>query len=147
MAAQLFFFENSSLASPSAWPVHQAFWPSSAHYTFSSSPGPKTLHGPSWPASLRSPLRPTQGSSPTSVAQATFGLAGATAPLAAVGHPPVRVRSRSDAPPSCILFPYTNSMPCRLPSPYYSLKSAELSSTEPPLVTPQPPPLPSSPAL
>jgi hypothetical protein len=54
------------------------------------------------------------------------------APLAAVSHPPVRMRSRNDAPTGHLLFPYTNSTPRRLPSPYYSLKPAELSSTEPP---------------
>jgi hypothetical protein len=147
MAAQLLFFKNSSLASPSARPVDPAFWPSSAHYTFPSSPSPKDLHRPSWPAGLRRPFRPTWGSSPTSVTRAAFGLAGTAASLAAVGRPPVPVRSQSDVPPGRILFPHTNSMPRRLPSPYYCSKSAELSSTKPPLVTPRPPPLPSSPAL
>jgi hypothetical protein len=47
MAAQLLFFENSSLASPSARPTNPAFWPSSAHYTFPYSPGPKIMHRPS----------------------------------------------------------------------------------------------------
>jgi hypothetical protein len=147
MAAQLLFFENSSLASPSARPVHLTFWPSSAHYSFPSSPGPKPLHRPSWPAGLRSPLWPTQSSSPTSVTRAAFGLADAAVPLATVGRPPVHVRSRSDAPPGRILFPHTNSTPCRLPSPYYSLKPVELSSTEAPPITPRLPPLPSSSAL
>jgi hypothetical protein len=54
------------------------------------------------------------------------------APPAAVSHPPVHVRSRNDASPSRLLFPLTNSTPRRLPSPYYSLKRAELCSTEPP---------------
>jgi hypothetical protein len=54
------------------------------------------------------------------------------APPAAVSHPPVRVRSQNDAPPDRLLSPHTNSMPRRLPSPYYSLKRVELSSTEPP---------------
>jgi hypothetical protein len=147
MAAQLLFFENSSLASPSVRPTNSAFWPNLAHYTFPYSPGPKIVHWPSWPAGLRSPLRPTRRSSPTSVTRAAFGLAGVAAPLAAVSCPPVRVRSRSDAPPGRILFPHSNSMPCRLPSPYYSLKPMELSSVEPPPVTPRPPLLPSSPAL
>jgi hypothetical protein len=114
MAAQLLFFENSSLAIPSVRPVHPAFWPSSAHYTFPSSPGLKTLHEPSWPVGLRSPLRPTQGSSPTSDARAAFGLAGAAAPLATISRPQVCVRSRSDAPPGHILFPHTNSTPLPL---------------------------------
>jgi hypothetical protein len=77
-------------------------------------------------------IRPTWESSPTSVARAAFGLAGAAAPLAVIGRPPVRVRSQSDALPGRLLFPHTNSMPRRLPSPYYSSKPAELSSTEPP---------------
>jgi hypothetical protein len=63
------------------------------------------------PAGQRSPLRPTRGSSPTSVARAAIVLAGTAAPLAAVSHPPVSVRSRSDAPPGRILFPRTNSTP------------------------------------
>jgi hypothetical protein len=78
------------------------------------------------------PLRPTRESSPTSISQAAFGLAGAAASLAVVSRPPERVRSRNDAPPGHLLFPHTNSMPRRLPSPYYSSKPAELSSTEPP---------------
>jgi hypothetical protein len=59
-------------------------------------------------------------------------LAGVAAPLATVSHPLVRVRSRNDAPPDRLLFPHTSSTPCRLPSPYYSSKLVELSSTEPP---------------
>jgi hypothetical protein len=63
--------------------------------------------------------------------RAAFVLAGAAAPLAVVSCPPVRVRSRNNAPPGRLLFPHTNSMPRRLPSPYYSSKPMELSSTEP----------------
>jgi hypothetical protein len=35
--------------------------------------------------------------------------------------------------PGRLIFPHTNSTPRRIPSPYYSLKPVELSSTEPPL--------------
>jgi hypothetical protein len=102
-------------------------------FLFSLRAGPSGIR-PTWP------LRPTRQSSPTSVARAAFGLAGATAPLAAVSRPPVRVRSQNDALPGRILFPHTNSTLRRLPSPYYSLKLVELSSTDPPSVTPRPPP-------
>jgi hypothetical protein len=99
-----------------------------AHLTFflfSLRAGPSGIR-PTWP------LRPTRESSPTSVARAAFGWAGTTTPLAVVRRPPVCLRSQSDALPGRLLFPHTNSMPRRLPSPYYSLKPAELSSTEPP---------------
>jgi hypothetical protein len=82
-----------------------------------------------WPTQ---PLWPTRESSPNSVARAAFGLAGAAVPLAIVSRPPVRVRSRNDAPLGRLLFPDSNSTPRRLPSPYYSSKPAELSSIEPP---------------
>jgi hypothetical protein len=96
----------------------------SAHLFFSCRAGPSGIR-PTWP------LRPTRESSPTSVARAAFVLAGAAAPLAVVSCPPVRVRSRNNAPPGRLLFPHTNSTPRRLPSPYYSSKPMELSSTEP----------------
>jgi hypothetical protein len=67
------------------------------------------------PAHSRDLLLPPDATPPAPIRSAA-------APYAAVGRPTPRVSSWIEAPPSHLPFPLSNSVPRRLPSPFYSMK-------------------------
>jgi hypothetical protein len=73
---------------------------------------------PSWPTGLRRPLSLLPYSSPTSVTQATVGLAGAATLRAVMGRPPVLHGRGSGAPSVLPLFPLIKQRPTDSPPPF-----------------------------